>query len=70
MRVVWGWSGGGIGVGLGWVGVLMVVWGGVGWNHGGRCAVTGRVGHALPSSNMLDDLTFGGGVGVAVRGWF
>ena len=22
------------------------------------------VGHALPSSNMLDDLAFGGGVGV------
>ena len=27
------------------------------------------VGHALPSSNMLDDLAFGGGVGV-VWWWF
>ena len=43
MRVVWGW--GDVGVVWGWcrswVGV-MVVWGGVGCHHGGRCAITGR----------------------------
>ena len=47
--VVCWWFGGGVRVVRGGVGmiclmtlVLVVVWGGVGWHHGGRCAITGR----------------------------
>ena len=64
MGVVWGWCGVGVVVGLGWcsggVGKCGEVWAGT---RVGVVLSQEGVGHALPSSNMLDDLAFGDGVG-------
>ena len=51
--MVWGLCGGGVGVGLGWCSGGVGVWAGT---RVGVVLSQEGVGHALPSSNMFDDL--------------